>query len=35
MNYLHYYTYSQKEKIVQKKKVTTTKNQLSFGNIYL
>ena len=38
MNYPHYYTYSQREKVAQKEKVTTTattKSQQSYGNIYL
>jgi len=35
MSYPQYYTYSQREKAGQKEKVTTTKSQLSYGNIYL
>lgn len=38
MNYPHYKHYSQKEKVAQKEKITTTaitKSQQSFGNIYL
>lgn len=30
-----YTHYSQREKVGQKEKVTTTKGQLSYGNIYL
>ena len=33
MTYPHYQDYSQREKVAQKEKVTTTKGQQSYGNI--